>query len=169
MAHDNHDYERWFPDYWTMISTLPKEEMTFITYHFVQSMTGLHHTCQPLDLWIETTMNLNPKLKQGWMQILHNKQLFATTRNANNIARMKVAVQQKLNYVRMQKDGQAVHDLQASMHDFDADPFDIFSPTLRSLQSGLVAFPRLVHDSNTAISWPGSSWNLASKECDHKD
>ena len=72
MAYDNHDYGRWFPDYWAMFSTLPNEKMTFISNHFVQSMTGLHHTCQPLDLWIETTMN--SKLKQWWMRILHNKQ-----------------------------------------------------------------------------------------------
>ena len=147
-----------------MFSTLPNEEMTFISNHFVQSMIGLHHTCQPLDLWIEITININSTLKQGWMQTLRNKQLFATTRNANNIARMKVVVQQDLKCqhlhikhvecqpMRMKKDGQAVHDLQASMHDFDADPFGSFSPTLRSLQSGLVALPRPVHVSKTAIS-----------------
>ena len=77
-----------------------------------------------LDLWIETTMNLNSKLKQELMQILYNKLLFATTRNANNITRMKAVVQQNLKCQhlhmkhfecqpsRMKKDGQAVHDLQ---------------------------------------------------------
>ena len=56
MAYDNHVYGRWFPEYWAMISTLLSEKMTFISNHFVQSMTGLHHTCGPLDLCIETTM-----------------------------------------------------------------------------------------------------------------
>ena len=119
-------------------------------------------------------LNLNSKLKQGWMQTLHNKQLFATS-NANNIARMKAVVQKNLKcqhldmkqvecqLARMTKDGQAVHDLHAFMHDFDADSFGFFSPTLRSLQSGQGALPRLVHDPKTAISWPSSSWNLASK------
>ena len=72
---------------------------------------------------------------------------------------MKAAVQQNLKCqhlhikhvecqpARMKKDRQAVHDLQASMHDFDADPFCIFSPSLRSLQFGLGALPTLVHDS----------------------
>ena len=172
----------WQPWLWVVVSRLlGYEEMTFISSHFVQSMTGLHHTCQPLDLWIETTMNLNSKLKQGWMQILHNEQLFAATKNANNMARMKVVGQQNLKCQhlhmkhvecqpeRLKKGGQAVHDLQASMHDFDADPFGIFFPTLGSLQYGLVALPRLVHDSKTAISWPRSSQNLASKECVHQD
>ena len=85
-----------FQTIWAMFSTLPNEEMTSISNHFIQSMTGLHHICQSLDLWIETTVNLNSKLKEGWVQILQNKQLFATTMNAKNIARMKVVVQQNL-------------------------------------------------------------------------
>ena len=165
MAYDNHDYGRWLPDYWAMLATLPDEQMIYISNHFAQSMTGLPYSCQPLDLWIETTMNLNSKLKQGWMQLLHNeKQLFATTRNANNIARVKATVQQNLKCqrrhrkhvecqpARMKKDEQAVQDFQAAMKDFDADPFDISSPTLRSLQSGLVASSRLVHDFKTALA-----------------
>ena len=51
----------------------------------------------------------------------------------------------------MRKDEQAVQDLQACMKDFDAEPFDISSPKLRSLQSGLVASPELVHDLETAL------------------
>ena len=165
MAYDNHDYGRWLPDYWAMLATLPDEQMIYISNHFAQSMTGLPYSCQPLDLWIETTMNLNSKLKQGWMQLLHNeKQLFATTRDANNIERVKATVQQNLKCqrrqrkhvecqpARMTKDEQAVQDLQAAMKDFDADPFDISSPTLRSLQSGLVASSRLVHDFKTALA-----------------
>ena len=165
MAYDNHDYGRWLPDYWAMLATLPDEQMIYISNHFAQSMTGLPYSCQPLDPWIETTMNLNSKLKQGWMQLLHNeKQLFATTRNANNIARVRAIVQQNLKCqrrhrkhvecqpARMKKDEQAVQDLQAAMKDFDADPFDISTPTLRSLQSGLVASSRLVHDFKTALA-----------------
>src|SRR5260221_2841761 len=52
---------------------------------------------------------------------------------------------------RMKKDEQAVQDLLESMNDFDADPFDMSSPTLRSLQSGRVASPELVHDLKTAL------------------
>ena len=65
MAYDNHEYGRWLPDYWAMLSSLPDEQMAFFNDHFAQSMTGLPHSCQPMDLWIETTMNLNSKLKQG--------------------------------------------------------------------------------------------------------
>ncbi|KAJ4940726.1 hypothetical protein JOQ06_027021, partial [Pogonophryne albipinna] len=52
---------------------------------------------------------------------------------------------------RMRKDEQEVQDLQACMKDFDAEHFDISSPKLRSLQSGLVASPELVHDLETAL------------------
>ena len=52
---------------------------------------------------------------------------------------------------RMKKDEQAVQDLLACMKDFEAEPFDISSPILRSLQSGLVASPELVLDLKTAL------------------
>ena len=164
MAHDNHDYGRWLPDYWAMLSSLSDERMAFFNIHFTQSMTGLPYSCQPLDLWIETTMNLNSKLKQGWIQLLQNeKQLFSTIRNANNVARVKSTVKQSLKCqrrhrkhvecqpARMKKDEQAVQDLLACMTDFEAEPFDISSPILRSLQSGLVASLELVHDLKTAL------------------
>lgn len=111
-------------------------------------------------------MNLNSKLKQGWMQLWQNeKQLFSTTRNANNIARMRSTVKRGLQCqcshrkhvecqpARMKKDEQAVQDLQACMRDFEANPFDISLPTLRSLQSGLIASPKLLHDFKTAIPY----------------
>ncbi|KAJ4940036.1 hypothetical protein JOQ06_029467 [Pogonophryne albipinna] len=164
MAYDNHDYGRWLPDYWAMLSSLTDEKMAFFNDHFTQSLTGLPYSCQPMDLWIETTMNLNSKLKQGWLQLLQNeKQLFSTTRNANNVARVKAALKRNLKCqrrhrkhvecqpARMRKDEQAVQDLQACMKDFDAVPFDISSPKLRSLQSGLVASPELVHDLKSAL------------------
>lgn len=101
MTYDNHDYGRWLPDFWAMLSSLSDEKMVFFNIHFTQSMTGLPYSCQPLDLWIETTMNLNSKLKQGWIQLLQNeKQLFSTTRNANIIARVKSTVKQSLKCQR---------------------------------------------------------------------
>ena len=52
----------------------------------------------------------------------------------------------------MKNDGQAVENLRAAMHDFDAVLVDI-SPTLRTLQSGVDALPpRLVHDFKPARS-----------------
>ena len=98
MAYDNHEYGRWLPDYWAMFSSLSEEQMAFFSDHLTQSITGQPYTCQSLDLWIETTMNLNSKLKQGWLQLLQNeKQLFSTTRNANNVARVKAALRRNLN------------------------------------------------------------------------
>jgi len=109
-------------------------------------------------------MNLNSKLKQGWLQHLQNeKQLFSTTRNANNIARITAAVKENLKCqrrnrkhvecqpARMKQDEQAVHDLQSCTKDFEAEPFDVSNPTLRSLQSGLVASSELVQDFKMAL------------------
>ena len=160
MAYDNHEYARWLPDYWAMVSSLSDERTTFFNDHFAQSMTGLPYSCQPL----ETTMNLNSKLKQGWLQLLQNeKQLFSTTRNANNVARVKATVNQNLKCqrrhrkhvecqpARMKTDEKAVQDLQESTREFSADPFDISSPTLGSMQSGLVVSQECVNDLETAL------------------
>ena len=100
MAYDNQDYARWLPDYdyWAMLSSLSPDEMSFFNNRFAQSLTGLPYSCQPLDLWIETTMNLSSKLKQGWLQFLLNeKRLFITTRNANNVARVKTTLNRNHN------------------------------------------------------------------------
>jgi hypothetical protein len=124
MAYDNHDYERWLPDYWVMLSSLSHEQLAFFNDHFAQSMTGLPYSCQPLDIWIEMTMKLNSKLKQGWLQLLLNeKQLFSSTRNVNNVGRVKATINRNLKCLhrhrkhvecqpsRMKKDEQAVQDM----------------------------------------------------------
>ena len=165
MIYDNHDYGRWLPDYWAQLSTLPVEQMDFFRNHFSQSMIGLPYSCQPMDLWIETTMNLNSKLKSGWLNLLHNeKQLFSTIRNSNNVARVMAIVHSTINRKqqvnrkhaecqpsRMKKDEQAVQDIQACFTEFDANPFDVSAPTLRSLQTGLEACPKLIIDTQTAL------------------
>ena len=92
--------------------------------YFAQSLTGLQYCNQPMDLWIEITMNLDSKLKQGWLQLLQNDtQLFCTTRNVNNVTRIKTALENSLNCqrrrqkhvecqpARRKKDEQAVQDL----------------------------------------------------------
>ena len=108
-------------------------------------------------------MNLNSKLKQGWLNLLYNeKQLFATTRNANNVARIKAAVEQKLKCqrksgkhvecqpARMRKDKQAVQGILNSFTEFEGHPFDTSRPELRSIQSGIKAQPDLVEDLSVA-------------------
>ena len=51
----------------------------------------------------------------------------------------------------MRKDEQAVQDLLMCLVEFDAQPFDDSKPTLRSLQSGLIASPELVNDLRKAL------------------
>ena len=77
--------------------------------------------------------------------------------NANNRAREKV-VNHNMKYqdhhrkhvecqpVKMKRDKKAIQDLQTCLEVFDADPFSTTLPTLRSLQSGLVALAELVED-----------------------
>lgn len=48
MVYDNHDYGRWLPDYWAMLSSLTDEQMVFFNDHFTLSMTGLPAP-RPLD------------------------------------------------------------------------------------------------------------------------
>ena len=52
----------------------------------------------------------------------------------------------------MRKDELAVQDIEACMQEFDAEPFNISSYKLRSLQSGPVASPELVSDLKTGLS-----------------
>ena len=89
-----------------------------------------------MDLWIQVTMNLDLKLKQGSLQLPNNTQLFCNICNANSVARINKALKNALNcYCRHQKhveckpgglkkDKQPVQDLILCIYDFDADTFD---------------------------------------------
>ena len=95
---NNHDYCKWRPDYWTMISSLPYGKKKYFSEHFSQSVTDLPYSNQPMDLWIEVNVNLNLKLKQGWLQLLQNNtQFFCPTRNVDNVARTKTTLKNNLN------------------------------------------------------------------------
>ena len=165
LAYNNHDYGKYLPDYWAMISNLTEVKKKYFSDHFAQSITGFPYSCQPMNLWIETTMNLNSKLKQGWLQLLQNdKQLFCTTRNANNVARVKQNMKTYLNAhrrsqshvecqpARLVKDERAVQELLTCMEEFEADPFDDSMPHLRSLQSGIPASSDVLIDLKEALS-----------------
>ena len=97
MAYNNHEYGRHLPDFWAMLNDLSEDQSRYFSLHFAQSQTGLPYSCQPMDLWIEVTMNLGFKLKAGWLQLLQNdKQLFSTIRNVNNVGRIRQALETRL-------------------------------------------------------------------------
>ena len=96
MAYANHKFGRWLLDFWAMISS-QTDEQPFFSEHFAQCITGLPYSCQLMDLWVETTMNLNSKLKQRWLQLLHNEKQLFTIRNANNVARVRAIVDPNVN------------------------------------------------------------------------
>ena len=99
LAYNNHGYGKWLADYWAMANSFPYEKKKYFSEkHFAESMTGLPYSNQPMDLWIEVTINLDSKLKQGWLQLLKNDtQLFRTTRNVNSVARIKKALKNNLD------------------------------------------------------------------------
>ena len=164
MAYNNHNYGRWLPDYWASISSLPEEQYKFFADNFTQSLTGLPFSLQGMDLWIECTMNLGSKLKQGWLNLLDNeKQLLSTTRNVNNIARIRSTVKRSLlrkdrirkhvecQTSRVKKDERAVQDIESCLAEFDTEPFDASSPALRTLQSAITATANLISDVKNAV------------------
>ena len=153
LAYNNHEYGRNLPDFWAMLLNLPEEQTRFLSVHFAQSQTGLPYSCQPMDLWIEVTMNLGSSLKAGWLNLLQNdKQLFSTIRNANNIGKIRQTLESNLKSIRKRSkhvDCQparlkihelAVQDILLSLAEFKCDLFDLTNPTLRSIQYGIKSF-----------------------------
>ena len=106
-----------------------------------------------MDLCIEFTMNVSPKLKQGWILLLQsNTQLFCTIRNVNNVARIKAVLKNSLNcHRRHQKYVECQQDLILCKDDFDADSFDESVPEPLWLQSGVIASPEVLEDLQNAL------------------
>ncbi len=108
-------------------------------------------------------MNKGSKMKSGWLSILQNeKQLLVHFINVNNVARIQTTHnalasrnQRKWKHTDcgpkwLRQDEQCVQDLIACMQEFDSFPFNIASPTLRTLQSAMPASSQLVADFNSA-------------------
>ena len=160
ISYNNNNYGRWLPDYWASISSLPDQRYKFFAENFTQSSTGLPFSNQGMDLWIECAMNMGSKLKQGWLNLLNNeKQLFSTTRNVNNISRIRSTIKHnpKKKHIecqssRMKKDERAVQDIETCLEEFDTKPLEASIPVLRTLQSAIVALDELIADLKKAIS-----------------
>ena len=163
-VYDSDKYGRWLVEFWLEISCLPEEKAQYMHDSlFAQSMTGKPYSCLPLDLWIEVTMNKGSKMKAGWLRILKNEQMLpSSVRNANLINTIRACLHAIANMEetsichaenstsRLKIDEQAVQDLNNCINEFDCDPFDLTKPTLRSLQSGMIASEELVQDFETA-------------------
>ena len=81
LAYKNHNYGKWLSDYWVMINPLQYDKKNSVNEQFAQPMTCLPYSYQPMDLWIEITIKLYSKLKQGWLKLWQNDtQLFCITR-----------------------------------------------------------------------------------------
>ena len=143
LAYNNYDYGRNFPDFWAILLNLPEEQSRFLSLHFAQSQTGLPYSCQPMDLWIEVTMNLGSLLKAEWLNLLQNdKQLFSTIRNANNIGKIGHALESNMKNMRKQskhvdcqsarlnKHEQAIQNILLILDEFKCFLFDSTNPRL---------------------------------------
>ena len=163
-VYDNDKYGRWLVEFWLEINCLQEEKAQHMPDGlFAQSMLGKPYSCLPLDLWIEMTMNKGSKMKAGWLRILKNEQmLLSHVRNANLINRIRVCLHvianmeetsrchAKNSTSRLMINEQAVKDLSSCINEFDCDSFDLTKPTLRSLQSEMIASEELVKDFKTA-------------------
>ena len=164
--YDNDKYSRWLVEFWLEINTLPEEKERYMKEGlFAQSMTGKPYSCLPPDLWIEMTMNKGSKMKAGWKRILKNEKMLLThTRTVNYVNRVRSSLHALANLTEGAKchkentttrpllDERGVQDLDNCITEFDCDPFDLSNPTLRSLQSGMIAPDELVADFNAAHS-----------------
>ena len=91
VAYENNRYGRWLPDFWTMLTALPFDQVAFLRTDFTQSITGNPYSNMAWDMWIECTMDKGSKMKSGWLTILQNgKQLLVHSRKLNN-ARIRTA------------------------------------------------------------------------------
>lgn len=98
----NDRYGRHLPDFIAVLESLPLIQTQFMESGIIaQSMTGKPYSCVALDIWIESTMNIGPKLKCGWLAILKNeKQLLSNTRNVKNVNRIRVCVHRHVKHKR---------------------------------------------------------------------
>lgn len=162
--YDNSKYGRWMVEYWLEIDNLPEDKaMHFRNGLFSQSISGNPYSCLPLDLWIEMTMNKGSKMKAGWLKILKNEKMLLTdSRNVNKVNQVRASLHSQAKSTkskqihsentsqRMKVDEQAVQDITSCLIEFGSDPFDETKPSLRSLQSGVVASSLLVDDFESA-------------------
>ena len=164
--YDNSNYGRWMVEYWLEIDNLPEDKaIHFRNGLFSQSISGNPYSCVPLDLWIEMTMNKGSKMKAGWLKILKNERMLLTdSRNVNKVNQVRASLHSQAKSTpskrvhsentsqRMKADEQAVQDIISCLTEFGSDPFDETKPSLRSLQSGVVASSLLVDDFESAQS-----------------
>ena len=52
-----------------MINPLQYDKKNSVNEQFAQPMACLPYSYQPMDLWIEITIKLYSKLKQGWLKL----------------------------------------------------------------------------------------------------
>ena len=78
--YDHDTYGKWILQFWLEISSLTQEQEEYMSQGlFSTSMTGKPYSCEPLDLWIEMTMNKGSKMNLGWVNILKNEKLLLTS------------------------------------------------------------------------------------------
>ena len=144
VAYDKINYGRWLPDFWTMLTCLPDNQVEFLSSNFSQSISGNPYSNFAWHMWIECTINKGSKMKAGWLSFLKNKkkQQLVYSRNVNNVARIRAAHNASANHKktnwkhtecspkRMREDEKCVQNLVACMTEFNAYPFDPEFPVL---------------------------------------
>ena len=113
---------------------------------FAQSLTKNPYSAQPMDMWIEVTMNKGSKLKSGWKRLLKNeKGLCMHVKNTNNVNALRHTLNNFLSELtssykhkenvksRLRADETAVQAITSIFTEWQCDPFDMTNQELRTL------------------------------------
>ena len=157
-------YSRYLSLYWSDMNNLDEEKAFYKRSGlFSASMSGRPFSALPHDQWIEMAMNKGSKMKGGWNGITHNEEaLQVNTKVINNITKVKESLKEVANTnkgqyshvecspAQMRKDVKTVEILIGTLQEQNANPWYTEIPTLRSLESGLLASEELVKDFDSA-------------------
>ena len=152
-AYDSLHYSRYLSLYWLEMNDLDEEKAFYMRSGlFSVSMSGRPFSALPHNQWNDMTMNKGSKMKGGWIGITHNKEaLQVNTKVINNITKAKKSLKEVVNIkkrqyspiecfpARMMKDVRSIEISIGTLQERNANPWNTEIPTLRSLQSGLLA------------------------------
>ena len=163
IIYDKVNYGRWLPVFWLRMKSLSEEEEKWMPDIFAQSLTKNPYSAQPMDMWIEVTMNKGSKLKSGWKRLLKNeKGLCMHVKNTNNVNALRHTLNNFLSELtssykhkenvksRLRADETAVQAITSIFTEWQCDPFDMTNQELRTLHAGMLCPDELLKDFESA-------------------
>ncbi|XP_063222022.1 uncharacterized protein LOC134530774 isoform X1 [Bacillus rossius redtenbacheri] len=164
-SYGNINYLRFLSLYYWRMSNLTDNEKKHMASIYSFSLTGKSYSKLPPDQVIEMTMNKQSKNRRsgGWVGFSKNLSMIAInilSRPAVLYLReqLQEAIDMKkpiyshpeLGPSRMKKDFRVIHEVKLALEEWDANPWDLSRPTLRSLCTGQPAPEHVVKSLDTA-------------------